>query len=161
MAKTIVPTELRDLLNAKLKEKGWSSVRNFCLSTGLCTDDTYSAETITRVFNARNGETKGTELATIASILQYLDTPTSEIRELLEKYYPTIPGRMFWSLLGERETELTAVDRSFLEILHSVEGQKPEKVAGLIKTIEAYMMAVDVDCADIISRIQKSIRGRG
>ena len=161
MARTIVPKELRELLNSKLKAAGWTSVRNFCISTGLCTPETYSAETITRVFNARDGEIKGTELSTIANVLRFLDVSVAEIREILEKFYPDPQGKMFWSLLGTREVELTTFERSFLELLQQIETTKPEKIAGLVAALESYTMAADIDCQVIINRIKRLLKERG
>jgi len=161
MSRTLVPMGLRDLLNVKLKKQGWASVRNFGLSTGLCTPDTYSTETITRVFNARDGETKGTELSTIANVLRFLDTPMAEIREILEQFYPEKPHQMFWSLLGSREVELKALERSFLDVIHSVIDAKPEKTGGLISAIEAYAIAIDADCGSALTRIRKILKEGG
>lgn len=158
MARTLVPAELRDILNSKLKAAGWTSVRNFCLATGLCTPDTYSAETITRVFNAREGEVKGTELSTIANVLRYLDVPISEIREILERFYPDPQGKMFWSLLGSRESELTVVERSILDVLAQIGTEKPEKMEGLVAAIEAYTMAAGIDCKVVLNRLKRLLK---
>lgn len=160
MARTLVPDGLRDLLNVKLKDAGWTSVRNFCLSTGLCTPHTYSAETITRIFNARDGETKGSEISTVANVLKFLDVPTAEIREILEHYYPGPQGQMFWSLISAREFDLTALDRLFLDLIQRVATTKPERLPGMIVALEAYTMAADIDCADILSKIKKMMKGR-
>jgi hypothetical protein len=161
MARTIVPPELRELLNTKLKDAGWTSVRKFCLTTGLCTDETYSAETITRVFNARDGESKGTELFTIANVLRFLDTPMDETRAILEQYYPENQHRMIWELLGEREVELNNCQRLFLDLIGDMAADKPEKMFGLISAIEAYAMAADIDCAKHISKLKKIIKEQG
>jgi|GEM_PF-5730100 len=161
MARTLVPEGLRKILNDKLRDSEWTSVRNFCFASGLCTPNTYSAETITRVFNAREGEAKGTELSTITNVLRYMDVPMAEIRELLEHYYPDEHSKMFWSLLSDREMELSVFDRHFLDIVQNIETTKPEKLAGLISALESYTQAADIDCKDSIKKIKSLIKTRG
>jgi len=160
MARTIVPAELRKILNNKLKAAGWTSVRDFALSTGLCTPDTYSAETITRVFNARDGETKGTEVSTIANVLRYLNTPMPEIRSILEAFYPGPQHQMFWSLLGDRERELTVMERLMLDLLDKIESEKPEKLLGLVSSLESYTMAAGIDCHAPLNKMKKLLKER-
>jgi hypothetical protein len=139
-----------------LKAEGWSSVRNFALSTKLASaSGGYSTETIGRVFCARKGENKGTEIKTVMNVMRHLNYSLEEIRSMLEIYYPG--GRMQWEAIGPQEIELNTFERALLEFIRKIDTLNPLVLHGLVSSMETVVIMTGLDVAAELESVKVAL----
>jgi len=103
--------ELKKLMGRKLREEGWTTIKQFMKGTGV----PYSPETVRRAFN--DCDWKNIETSSLAIILKYLNCDPDEIRHILETY---TDDKELSAIIGTSKLEYNIYERSLVDVYRSV-----------------------------------------